>query len=74
MGVYGGTAEASMSLNEVGNRADLNHDGVVDLRDWNLFGDKWAQVEVLLAADMDRDGVVGIRDWYIFWDNWLWKK
>ena len=63
-----------MSLSEVGNIADLNHDGAVDLRYWGLFGDKWAWEEVLLAADMDRDGVVGIRDWYIFWDNWLWKK
>ncbi|MCP4710313.1 MAG: hypothetical protein GY869_16955, partial [Planctomycetes bacterium] len=58
IGAYGGTAEASMSLSSVGNRCDLNGDGVVDFVDWGLFGEKWLKEEVLLKADVDRDGIV----------------
>ena len=74
MGAYGGTAEASMSLSEVGNVADLNGDGVVDLVDWGLLGEKWSKEEVLLKADVNRDGVVDPRDLWVFVGEWLWKK
>ena len=63
-----------MSLNEVGNICDLNHDGAVDLKDWGLFSEKWKWEKVLLAADLDRDGSMGVRDAYIFVGNWLWKN
>ena len=74
MGAYGGTPQASMSLSNVGNVADLNHDGIVNLVDWGLFVDKWKSQQVLLAADLDRNGVVDIRDLYIFAINHLWRK
>ena len=74
MGDYGGTAEASMSLSMVGNVADLNGDGAVDLVDWGLFGEKWLRQEVLWAADLDRDGVVGLGDLWRFAEEWLWFK
>ncbi|MCP4710299.1 MAG: hypothetical protein GY869_16880, partial [Planctomycetes bacterium] len=74
MGVYGGTAEAGMSLNLVGNGADLNGDGVVDFLDWGLLGEKWMLREVLLKADVDRDGVVGLSDLWLFSGEWLWGK
>ncbi|KPK78236.1 MAG: hypothetical protein AMJ79_00020 [Phycisphaerae bacterium SM23_30] len=63
-----------MSINEVGNICDLNHDGAVDLKDWGLFSEKWKWEKVLLAADLDRDGSMGVRDAYIFIGNWLWGR
>jgi len=74
MGVYGGKAEASMSLATVGNVADLNHDGKVNLADWVLFNGHWLRAEVLQAADLDRDGVVDLRDFWLFQGEWLWKN
>ena len=74
MGVYGGTAQASMSLATVGNVADLNHDGTVNWEDWALFSDRWLRAEVLSAADLDRDGVVDLRDLWRFQREWLWHK
>lgn len=72
MGAYGGTPEASMSLSDVGNIADLNNDLAVDYRDLLLFTDTWLWQEVLLAADLDRDGDVEHVDFAIFANNWLW--
>ncbi|MCP4708203.1 MAG: DUF1565 domain-containing protein, partial [Planctomycetes bacterium] len=74
MGAYGGTPEASMSLSVAGNIADLNHDGVVDFVDWNLFGAMWLKQQVLMKSDLDRDGVEDLRDIYLFVKNWLWKE
>ena len=37
MGAYGGTPEASMSLSNVGNIADLNHDDKVNFNDFDSF-------------------------------------
>ncbi len=74
MGVYGGTAEASMSLNPVGNVCDFNGDGVVDMLDWGMLGEKWLVEQVLLKVDEDRDGVVDARDLCIFVGEWLWGK
>ena len=74
MGAYGGTAEASMSLSPVGNVADLNHDGMVDLFDGELFGDKWLERELLIDADLNRDGVIDLFDWSIFVGQWLWME
>ncbi|MBN2131873.1 MAG: right-handed parallel beta-helix repeat-containing protein [Sedimentisphaerales bacterium] len=39
MGAFGGTAEASMS--EWPLAADINHDGIVDLRDLAIVSDQW---------------------------------
>jgi len=39
MGAFGGTAEASMS--EWPLAADINHDGIVDLRDLAIISDQW---------------------------------
>jgi hypothetical protein len=48
MGAYGGTAEASMSLSDAGNIADLNNDDEVETEDLRLFGNDWLRDEVLL--------------------------
>ena len=72
MGAYGGTAQASMSLSQVGNVADLNYDGTVNLEDYALLGNRWARQEVLRVEDMDRNGIIDVRDLAILAGNWLW--
>ncbi len=71
MGAYGGTSEASMSLNSIGNIADLNHDGVVNFEDFAWFAKPWKIEQVLLAEDFDRNGVIDWMDFKILCDNWL---
>ena len=72
MGAYGGTPEASMSLSDVGNVADLNSDDTVDFLDFADFNNNWQSTKVLLSEDLDRNGLVDLRDFAIFADNWLW--
>ena len=71
MGAYGGTAQASMSLSETGNIADLNNDDLVNYADMMLFTEKWLWEKVLLHEDLDRGGAVNFMDFSIFADNWL---
>ncbi|MGB2866645.1 MAG: right-handed parallel beta-helix repeat-containing protein [Sedimentisphaerales bacterium] len=75
IGAYGGTVQASMSLSDAGNIADLNPD-VNDTNDWVdyndmlLLADKWLSNEVTLAEDLDRNGVVDFKDYAILVNNW----
>jgi len=73
MGAYGGTPQASMSLSQAGNIADLNGDDLVDYGDLALFTRHWARQEVLLAADLNRDGLVNFEDFCILVANWAAK-
>jgi len=70
LGVYGNTPQASMSLSDVGNIADLNLNGRVDFNDLQLFTDKWLSKEVLLAEDFNRDRAVNFADFVILAANW----
>jgi hypothetical protein len=70
MGAFGGTPQASMSLSEAGNIADLNGDDRVDHGDLALFTRHWARQEVLLAADLNRGGLVDFKDFCILVANW----
>jgi len=70
IGRYGNTAEASMSLKDDGNVADLNLDELVDFRDLMLFGHKWSLRQPLLREDLDRDGQVDFVDYAAFGPNW----
>ncbi|MHC4641510.1 MAG: S8 family serine peptidase [Planctomycetota bacterium] len=70
MGAFGRTLQASMSLSDVGNIADLNNDGCVDYRDKILFVDRWLYEAVLLSEDLDRNGFVNFTDSAIFANNW----
>ena len=72
MGAYGGTPEASMSLSDAGNIADLNSDDEVESADVLLFTHDWLRDEVLLKSDLDRNGLVDHRDFSIMFLNWLW--
>jgi parallel beta-helix repeat protein len=75
IGAYGGTNEASMSLSNAGNIADLDPD-VNDANDWVDYSDmllltgKWLSNEVPLAEDLNRDGVVDFSDYVILLNNW----
>lgn len=70
LGAYGGTPQASMSLSELGNVADLNHDTQVGPADLRRMGLKWALVEDLLAEDLNRDGRVDFMDFAILGRYW----
>ena len=70
IGAYGNTVQASWSLSDVGNIADLNYDGWVDYEDMALFTDKWLRTEVLLREDLDRNGHVDLLDLSIIPANW----
>jgi len=71
MGAYGGTPQASMSLSDVGNIADLNNDDIVDLADLAYLADSWQTEDLLLAEDCDRSGSVDFHDVDILAENWL---
>jgi hypothetical protein len=70
LGAYGGTAQASMSLSELGNVADLDHDARVGPLDLMRLGRQWPVVENLLAEDLNRDGKVDGVDFAIFAGYW----
>jgi hypothetical protein len=70
MGAYGGSPQASLSLSDVGNIADLNSDDCVDYNDMILLANKWLYDAFLLPEDLGRDGEVGFKDFAIFANNW----
>ncbi len=73
MGVFGGTKQASMSVSDAGNIADLNIDGFVNHKDMKRLSDKWLCQETLLTEDLSRNGLVNYTDFSIFANQWLWE-
>jgi predicted outer membrane repeat protein len=71
MGSDGGTALASMSNSTLGNIADLNLDGSVDLLDMRYLIDAWLTEQSLIPCDLNRNGTVDLPDFAIFAGNWL---
>jgi thioredoxin 1 len=71
IGALGSTPEASMSLSDVGNVADLNIDDIVDLQDFANLARCWQMEQALLPEDLDRDGTVGLIDVAVFAEHWL---
>jgi parallel beta-helix repeat protein len=74
IGAYGGTPQASMSLSDLGNIADLNNDDRIDSADVVLLTDKWLYGKALLSEDLDRDGIIDLTDFAILAKNWLWEQ
>jgi hypothetical protein len=74
MGAYGGTPQASMSANTVGNIADFDHDDQVGVSDFMLFSEDWLWAEYLLDTDLNRNGVVDITDFAEFGKHWFWVE
>ena len=70
MGAYGGTPQASMSLSDAGNIADLDNDDFVDYNDLKLYSEKWLNQQVLLPEDLNRNGFIDFVDFAIFANNW----
>jgi hypothetical protein len=64
MGAYGGTSQASRSLSDAGNVADLNRDGIVDSADMRIMVDHWITDEPLcdIGPMPFGDGIVDIQD------------
>jgi len=64
MGAYGGTSQASRSLSDAGNVADLNRDGIVDSADMRIMVDHWGTDEPLcdIGPMPFGDGIVDVQD------------
>lgn len=71
MGVYGGTSQAGMSQDTVGNVADLDLNNSVNISDLILLAGHWTQEEILMRADLDRSGRVDLKDFSILASFWL---
>ncbi len=74
MGAYGGTVQASMSLSNAGNVADLNNDGLVNADDLQMLVEKWLTKDMPAAEDINRDSVVNFSDYAELLQNWLWEE
>ncbi len=74
LGVYGGTPQASLSLSDIGNRADLDNDGDVDTADLETFTAAWLRQEVQPAEDLNRNGQVNGEDFAVLSQHWLWEE
>lgn len=70
VGAYGGSAEASMSLLDVGTRANVDNRDCVDFNDVLLLAKRWCVEAPLLAEDLDRDGRVDGKDFAVFAKDW----
>ena len=64
MGAYGGILQASRSLSDAGNIADLNRDGIVDSADMRIMVDHWGTDEPLcdIGPMPFGDGIVDVQD------------
>jgi parallel beta-helix repeat protein len=70
VGAYGGTAEASMSLANLGHLADLDHDERIGPRDLAVLAEQWPVQADLLAQDLNRDGLVDGYDFAVLGMQW----
>lgn len=71
MGAYGGTLQASRSLSDAGNIADLNRDGIVDSADMCIMVDYWHTDEPScdVAPPAFGDGIVDVQDLVVLAEN-----
>ena len=70
LGAYGSTAQASLSLSQIGDLRDLNSNDWVDWEDVLLLADKWDCNDAPLKEDLDRNGIVDANDLSYFYGNW----
>lgn len=71
MGAYGGILQASRSLSDAGNIADLNRDGIVDSADMRIMVDHWGTDEPLcdISPAPFGDGAVDVQDLVVLAEN-----
>jgi len=74
MGAHGGTPQASWSNATVGNVADVNRDGTVDLIDLSLVTSEWMTTNLLLPENLDCLGAVDVEDLSLMANEWLWQE
>jgi thermitase len=70
MGAYGGTAQASMSLSNIGDIRDLNGDDLVNWDDVLLIADNWNSEDIPSKEDLNRNGRVDVNDLIFYYGNW----
>ena len=71
LGAYGGTSQASLSCSMVGEPADLDVDGIVNLADFARLTDRWFTTGQPTPADLNHDGIVDPADLVILLSRWL---
>jgi parallel beta-helix repeat protein len=71
MGAYGGTPQASMSSSLIGNVADINADGTVNLKDYSRLIRNLQNTGPLLPEDLNLDNHIDRIDLLILTNNWL---
>ena len=71
MGAYGGTLQASRSLSDAGNVADVNRNGIVDSVDMCIMVDHWNTDETYcdIAPAPFGDGIVDVKDLIVLAEN-----
>jgi hypothetical protein len=69
-GAYGNTPEASMSLSQLGNAADLNRDDKLNAKDLQIFAEAWLSQTAPQASDMDCNGKVDFVDFASLVSAW----
>jgi len=74
IGAYGRTPQASMSLSTIGNKAELNSDGIVNAEDLALFVEVWLMNDLLLPENINRNGLVNFSDYAEFAEQWFWEE
>ncbi|UCG59154.1 MAG: hypothetical protein JSU70_06520, partial [Phycisphaerales bacterium] len=70
MGAYGGTHEASISLSDEGELADLTGDAFVCRDDMVAVTSEWLSRDIPLPEDLDRNGIVDFFDFAILTRDW----
>ena len=70
MGVYGGTCEASKSIEGWSLLSDINNDGVSDFKNFNAFSSGWRDTKERYS-DLDRNGEVDYLDVKLLVEDWL---
>ncbi|MFA5423190.1 MAG: right-handed parallel beta-helix repeat-containing protein [Phycisphaerae bacterium] len=71
MGVYGGTAQASIPPQDWALLSDIDNNGIVDLTDFAQLSLLWFSTGPELFADFNRDEIVDYNDIEPFSADWL---
>jgi hypothetical protein len=71
MGLYGGTAQASLCPVGWALLSDATNDGTTDLEDVAILSADWQAIADELPADMVRDRVVDLADLAVLAGDWL---
>jgi predicted outer membrane repeat protein len=71
MGVYGGTAEASMAPYDWALLSDVDNSGKIDYIDLNYLCQIWLSTDIEQYADFNRDGIIDNKDLALLASDWL---